>query len=440
MQLSKSFSSQLSKLVNPADRILVAVSGGLDSIVLLDLLVKHGMNDLAVVHCNFQLRGKNSDDDEKFVKNLAKKYKLPIFYKRFDTISKQKQSKQSTQMIARNLRYAYFSELLKKENYDYVAVAHHADDQIETFFINLLRSAGVKGLRGMLPKREQVIRPLLKFTRQELENYAVKNNLKHREDTSNSEDYYLRNNIRHHLIPCLETLDKSAKASILQTMENLQDLETQSLQDLETLQKCGFSASQIRNIQKAIDGQSGKQFTSKTHRAVTHGGQLIIESNIGTYSFGGGSTAVGLSIAGSTCQNRSTEVEPPPNISTRHLAPRTSYLVTLVNIENFKLDTNPNIAQLDFDKLQFPLTLRHWKKGDFFVPFGQRGKQKLSDFFINQKLSRFEKEQIWLLCSGDDIVWIVGHRIDDRYKITSKTKQVLVVTPTIVAKHLPKKA
>ncbi|MDR1951791.1 MAG: tRNA lysidine(34) synthetase TilS [Bacteroidales bacterium] len=312
MQLQKSFSSHFSALVKPSDRVLAAVSGGLDSVVLLDLLVKYGMNDLAVVHCNFQLRGKNSDEDEKFVKKLAKSYGLPFFCKRFDTKTEQKKSKQSVQMIARNLRYAYFSELLKKDKFDYVAVAHHADDQIETFFINLLRGAGVKGLRGMLPKREQIIRPLLKFSRQELETYTCKNNLEYREDTTNSEDYYLRHNIRHHLIPCLETLDKSAKTSILQTMENLQDLENQSLQNLETLQKCGFSATQIRNIQKSLGGQSGKQFSSKTHRAVTHDGQLVIEK-------------------GARCND--------------HLVPRTSYLATLVNINDFILNKNPNIAQ-----------------------------------------------------------------------------------------------
>ena len=403
MALSKLFSPHLSALVNPTDRIFVAVSGGLDSVVLLDLLAKHSMNELAVVHCNFQLRGKDSDDDENFVKELAKSYGLPFFYKRFNTLSEQKQSKQSTQMIARNLRYDYFSDLLNKEKFDYVAVAHHADDQIETFFINLLRSSGVKGLRGMLPKREQIIRPLLKFSRQDLEHYAVKNKLKHRDDTTNSEDYYLRNNIRHHLIPCLETLDKSAKKSVLQTMEHLQNLENQSLQNLETLQNCAFSATQIRNIQKAINGQSGKQFLSKTHRAVTHDGKLIIESLINA-----------------DCRG----VLHTPMMQTDG---EKAVTINIVSIENFTIDTNPKIAQLDFDKLRFPLTLRRWKTGDFFVPFGQQGKQKLSDFFINRKISRFEKERIWLLCSGDDIVWVIGHRIDNRYRISSKTKHVLVI-------------
>jgi tRNA(Ile)-lysidine synthase len=409
MQVSKQFSSQFSKLVNPSDRILVAVSGGLDSVVLLNLLKKHGMNDLAIVHCNFQLRGKDSDDDEKFVKILAKIYNLPIFCKRFDTFSEQKKSKESIQMVARNLRYAYFSDLLKKENYDYVAVAHHADDQIETFFINLLRSSGIKGLRGMLPKREHIIRPLLKFSRQDLEQYAKKNNLEHREDTSNSDDYYLRNNIRHHLIPCLETVDKSAKSSILQTMENLQNLEVQSLQDLEALQNCGFSATQIRNIQKTGE-QSGKQFLSKTHRAVTHDGKIIVESLLNANCTGVLHTP-SLAVSEGRMQYARTE----------------TIAINIIDIENFELNTNPNIAQLDFDKLKFPLTLRRWKSGDFFVPFGQKGKQKLSDFFINQKLSRFEKERVWLLWSGDDIVWIIGHRIDNRYKISSKTKRVLVI-------------
>jgi tRNA(Ile)-lysidine synthase len=190
----------------------------------------------------------------------------------------------------------------------------------------------------------------------------------------------------------LETLDKSAKASILQTMENLQNLETQSLQNLETLQDCGFSATQIRSVQKIIDKQSGKQFFSKTHRATTHNGQLLIETI-----------------------NKSANSE------------SVNYKIDIINIENFTLNTDPNIAQLDFDKLRFPLTLRHWKQGDFFVPFGQSGKQKLSDFFVNQKLSRFEKERVWLLCSGENIVWIMGYRIDNRYKISTKTKRVLLI-------------
>jgi len=410
MSLPKLFLPYFSALVEPSDRVLVAVSGGLDSVVLLDLLKKYSLNDLAIVHCNFQLRGKDSNEDEKFVKSLAKSYGLPIFHKRFDTKTEQKKSKQSVQMAARNLRYAYFSELLEKEKYDYVAVAHHADDQIETFFINLLRGSGVKGLRGMLSKREQIIRPLLKFSRQDLENYAKKNNLEYHEDTTNSDDYYLRNNIRHNLIPCLETLEKSAKASILQSMENLQDLETQSLQDLETLQTCGFSATQIRSIQKHIGGHSGKQFASKTHRAITHNGQLLIKPF-------GGSTSVGLFRQVQPTADNATEVEPPPNIAT----------INIIDIKDFVLNIDPKIAQLDFDKLEFPLTLRRWEKGDFFVPFGQGGKQKLSDFFINQKLSRFEKERVWLLCSGNDIAWIIGHRIDNRFRISSKTKRVLVI-------------
>jgi len=397
--LDKQFSPHFSALAEPSDRILVAVSGGLDSVVLLALMKKYAISDLAIVHCNFQLRGKDSNDDETFVKRLAKSYGLPIFCKRFDTKTEQKKSKQSTQMVARNLRYDYFSEILHTENYDYVAVAHHADDQIETFFINLLRGSGVKGLRGMLPKREQIIRPLLRFSRQDLETFAKKNNLEYREDTTNSDDYYLRNNIRHHLIPSLENLDKSAKANILQSMENLQDLEKQSLQDLETLQKCGFSSTQIRSIQKAE--HSGKQFLSKTHRAITHNGKLLIESDC-----------------------RGVLHTPPPTIASEgHM----QITINLIDIKNFKLNPAPTIAQLDFDKLKFPLTLRRWENGDFFIPFGQRGKQKLSDFFINQKLSRFEKERVWLLCSGNDIAWVIGHRIDNRFRISAKTERVLTV-------------
>jgi len=420
MQLSKSFSAHFSAMVKPSDRVLVAVSGGLDSVVLLDLLAKYGVNDLAVVHCNFQLRGKDSDEDEKFVQQLARSYGLKFFCKRFDTPSEQKQSKQSIQMTARDLRYAYFSELLKKEKYDYVAVAHHADDQIETFFINLLRSSGIKGLRGMRPKREQIIRPLLKFSKQDLATYALKHNLQHREDASNAKDYYLRNSIRHHLIPCLETLDKSAKKSILQTIENLQDLENQSLQELDTLQNCGFSATQIRDIQKTIGKQSGKQFTSKTHRATTHNGQMIIEPRSAK------------ALPSSDYHSRLNLLKYNDGGTTA--AEQGICKIDIINIEDFVLKTDPHTAQLDFDKLKFPLTLRHWQVGDFFIPFGQRGKQKLSDFFVNQKLSCFEKERVWLLCSGEDIVWVVGYRIDNRYRISSRTKRVLVVE-TVLSFH-----
>lgn len=392
-QLSKSFSLDFSKLVSPKKRVLIAVSGGLDSVVLLDLLTKYGLNEIAVVHCNFQLRGKNSDEDEYFVEKLAQSYGIKFFCKRFDTRKQQKKSGQSIQMIARDLRYSYFFELLQEKNYDYLAVAHHADDQIETFFINLLRSSGIKGLRGMLPKREQIIRPLLNFSKQELKQYAQENLLQYREDATNSEDYYLRNKIRHHLLPCLETLDKSAKKSILQTIENLQNLEKQSLQDLETLQNSGFSATQIRNMYQAGSQNSGKQFVSKTHRAITHHGKVLIEP----------------------VENSESQKEP-------------IYTINVVDIRDFELNHNPNIAQLDLNKINFPLTLRHWKKGDSFIPFGQRGKQKLSDFFINRKLSRFEKERVWILCSNEQIVWIIGHQIDNRYRISSETKRVLVVS------------
>ncbi len=390
MNLSRLFSSHFSSLLEPSHRVLVAVSGGLDSVVLLDLLAKYGLNDLAVVHCNFHLRGEASDGDEQFVRQLAESYGLPFFCAHFDTYAEQKKSKESIQMIARNLRYSYFLELLKKEKFDCIAVAHHADDQVETFFINLLRGAGVKGLRGMLPKREHIIRPLLNFSRQDLKDYAEENHLKHREDASNSSDDYLRNAIRHHLIPCLESLDKSAKKSILKSIENLQDLENQSLQSLETLQNCGFSATQIRNIQKTVEHSSGKKFISKTHRAITHNGQLEIEP---------------------------TSIE----------AENAGFRIDLIPIEEFQLSKDPNVAQLDFDKLRFPLTLRHWQEGDYFVPFGQRGKQKLSNFFINQKFSLFDKEKVWLLCSGENVVWIVGHRIDNRYRVSEDTRRVLLV-------------
>ncbi|MCD4773278.1 MAG: tRNA lysidine(34) synthetase TilS [Bacteroidales bacterium] len=419
------------KLFKPNDKILLAVSGGIDSVVMAELFFLAGY-DFGIAHCNFKLRGKDSDKDEKFVKDLAEKFKVPFFIKRFDTFNYSDENKISIQMAARELRYFWFTELLKNEDYTITATAHHRDDSIETFFINLIRGTGISGLHGILPKQGNVIRPLLFTGRDEIEAFQKEKKIKFREDKSNLSDKYLRNKIRHKLLPVIKEIEpdiekvmqknisrfaeteniyfkeieKKKKKAVKEEKENVVILidELQKLKPLKTylyefLLPYNFSFSDVENITISLEGISGKQFYSPTHRLLKDRNSLII-----------------------TSLTNNEDQEFFINKSDKEIL---SPLRLKIKIEKkIELSYDKNIACLDYSKLEFPLILRKWKKGDIFVPFGMTGKKKLSDFFIDQKLSIIQKEQIWLLCSGENIVWIIGHRIDNRYRITKNTKQV----------------
>ena len=412
------------------DKLILGISGGADSVCLMHVFLELGYS-FELAHCNFNLRGEESDADEYFVKDLAKKYQLKIHVKQFDTLVYAAENKISTQMAARDLRYAWFEKLRIKSNAKYLAIAHHANDDVETFFINLVRGSGLKGFLGIKEKNNAIVRPLLSVSRLEIEKYLKDRGLVFREDSSNASVKYLRNKIRHELIPLLAQMNPSIQQTVKDEMRILDgvaqiyaskveevrkdltqekngivQLEISALLALnplhsylyELLSAYGFYA--VEAISKALQGQSGKQFFSSTHQLVVDRENIFI-----------------------SLLNKENEVF--------EITEKTISLVYPLEI-NFKVMADKtiiydnNIAQLDVEKLKFPLTLRKWKEGDKFMPLGMKKFKKLSDFFIDSKFSIIDKQEQWLLCSGVDIVWVLGCRIDERYKLESNTKKVYI--------------
>lgn len=421
-------------LFSRTDKVVLAVSGGVDSIVMCDLFHKASFS-FAIAHCNFQLRKQESDGDEQFVKNLAIFYNVPFFVNRFDTDKYAQKKNISVQMAARDLRYHWFKELIEKHSIPHLATAHHQDDVAETFFINLIRGSGISGLHGISEKRDYIIRPLLFASKDEISEYAKKRDLKYREDSSNLCDKYTRNKIRHHVIPIFKEINPNALNSIISTIERLKEVESvfketidiakkklvlydknqtkisivelKKLQPIHTyifelLKEFGFNASTINSIESSLDSESGKVFYSPTHKLIKDRNQLIITN----YQLP--TTNWELSI-----KDNITEIEDPIPLKFE-LAHNTNFIIPKSNC----------IACLDYDSLKFPLTLRRWKQGDSFNPLGMKGKKKLSDFFIDKKISLADKENTWVLCSADAIVWVVGYRIDEGFKVKEGTKQI----------------
>ena len=394
-------------------KLILALSGGIDSMVLADMLLQ-SKADFVLAHCNFHLRGEESDGDEKFVRDYAERKGLTVYVKQFDTLSYAEEHKLSIEMAARELRYAWFEELRQQLNYDYIAVAHHADDQLGTFFINLLRGAGIRGLKGMQKVNGRIIRPLLDVSRVEIQQYAEEHHLEWREDHTNAETLYLRNKIRHELLPVIDDISKEGRSAILKSINHLASenelyrellkeklptsncqLSTVNFQLLfEWLRDYGFNEDQVHFIHEALNsGQPGTSFFSPTHR-------VTIERN-------------GLELT-PICQQNATPLE-------------LSY-EQITNDCSFVMDTSNRVAQLDYEKLTFPLQIRKWQAGDRFHPLGMKGSKLLSDFFVDQKMTNRQKEECYVLVTSDDtIVWVVGRRIDDRYKVTDKTKTILKV-------------
>lgn len=414
-------------------KLFLAVSGGLDSMVLVHLFQQLDF-EIAILHCNFQLRGLESFGDQNFIQNYAQENNIPIFITQFDTTAFAKDYKLSTQVAARELRYSWFYEQLEANNFDYLLTAHHADDTIETFLINLTRGTGLEGLTGIPKQNDKVIRPLLCFTRQEIEHYAKENKIEWREDSSNASDKYLRNKIRHHLIPILKELNPNFMDSFQNTQNYLQDaqmlVEDASIMvyqqvakqeeeaiffDLNQLKKLpnyksylyqwlnefGFTAWD--DIYDLVDSQSGKQVFSAEFRLLKDRDFLIL-SPLHTIDE---ETEYHID----SLQN---QINIPLNLS-------------FSKVTDISIGSNTTIF-VDEDTLQFPLVLRHWKEGDSFQPFGMNGKsKKVSKLFKDEKLSLIDKENVWLLCSGTEIVWIIGMRQDDRFRITNTTKNLLKI-------------
>ena len=426
------------RLFSPGDTLLACISGGIDSVVLAELLHRAGLA-FAVAHCNFNLRGEESDRDETFVRQLATRYDKPIHCKSLDTKRIASERGISIEMAARDLRYEWFEEIRKIHHYDWIVVAHHLDDQAETFFLNLARGTGISGLTGMKAVNGKVVRPLLFSTRNEIEQFATEYYLDYREDSSNALTEFQRNKIRHEVLPLMEELNPSFRSGLQHTISHLRDtfsIYNQAIEQaserivrrrsvdefeisidelnffqpistylFEILRPYYFNGEVVNEILKSLDGQSGKQFFSSTHRAVLDRGAIVVKK---------------LKLVAREryyLEENCESIDHPISLSLKS-ADRTG---------SFSISASPKTAMIDWDKLQFPLILRKWQKGDYFQPLGMKGFKKLSDFFVDEKISLPDKENIWLLTNGEEIVWVTGLRLDDRYKITATTTKLLIL-------------
>jgi tRNA(Ile)-lysidine synthase len=423
------------KLFHSSQRILLAVSGGADSMLMLHLFVSNGF-PVAVAHSNFGLRGKESDGDERFVADYCDQHNIAVYTKRFETTEYADAKGISIEMAARELRYGWFDELLYLHRFDYLATAHHQDDVIETFLINLSRGSGVRGLSGIQPKSGKIIRPMLFTNRAEILDYCQRMSIAFRTDSSNEETVYKRNLIRHEIIPLLEQVNPAFRRNALKTIGTLNEtgqLFQQRISEIraavfsddemgamihiekllnfsplrtvlfELIREFGFQPEQIEDIVESLGKTSGRKFYAENYRLIKDRDYLLIAPNpVGQEK---------IFYIEEDCQ----KLNFPIQLTIEHLD-RTS---------DFRYSTNPNVADFDLDKLEFPLILRHWQEGEYFQPLGMSGLKKLSDFFIDEKYSIPEKENAWILASGSHPIWIVGKRLDDRVKITAKTKKVI---------------
>jgi tRNA(Ile)-lysidine synthase len=415
-------------------KLLIAISGGVDSVVLAYLCKKMDLN-ISLAHCNFNLRGAESDADEDFVLQLAEDWELEVFIENFDTKKFAADKKISTQMAARTLRYYWFEELKTQLKFDYILTAHHADDNFETFLINLSRGTGLDGLLGIPQVNGAIVRPLLPFTRDDVEKFAKEYKLQWREDSSNSSTKYLRNKLRHDVIPILkginpqllqnfektqhylndaksivnDKVDEVAQNIVSKTNNNgvafnineIQQLNNPKAYLYELLNGYGFT--QWQDILELLIAQSGKQVFSNTHRLLKDREYLIL-----------------------------SEITDLPNESIKITDSQNVVLTPFGKLSISKVASKDQVSEgtvyFDLLSLSFPLTLRKWEQGDAFYPSGMIGKKKVSKYFKDEKFSLLDKENTWLLCSGDDIIWIVGHRTDNRFKVTDNTKQILKIT------------
>jgi tRNA(Ile)-lysidine synthase len=416
-------------------KLLIAVSGGMDSVILTHLC--HALKlDIALAHCNFKLRGKESDQDENFDLDLAQTLEIEVCFESFYTEAYAEHEKLSIQIAARKLRYHWFSDLAENLNFDFILTAHHADDNLETFLINLTRGTGLKGLTGIPEINDNIIRPLLPFSREQIENYAKETNLKWREDSSNASDKYLRNKLRHQVIPHLKetnpellqnfkntlknlndsadivdesvsevskrVIDSSAKNQITYKISEFKKLNNPKAYLFEMFKDYGFS--EWNDIVDLLDAQSGKQVLSNTHRLLKDRAHLIL-TNLCPSERGTTEESIVINEA-------DEKIELPTGT------------LCFNEVDTITTSSKTSIC-VDKDALVFPLELRRRKDGDFFYPSGMNGKKKLSKYFKDEKLSIVDKEQVWLLTSENKIVWVVGMRADNRFKVTENTKHIL---------------
>lgn len=406
------------KLFARNDMILIALSGGADSVALLRILLQLGYTCEAA-HCNFHLRGEESDRDEAFVRQLCKVHQVPLHVTHFETLREAEERHISIEMAARELRYNWFEEIRQECGADVIAIAHHQDDSVETFLLNLIRGTGINGLRGIRPKNGNIVRPLLCLDRKEIIDYLKSVEQDYVTDSTNLQDEYTRNKIRLNLLPIIQEINPSVKESILSTAAHLDDTfliykkgikeARQRIQTadgihisllkqevapetilFEILHPLGFNATQIKDIYHALDGQPGKVFSSANWHVVKDREFLLIV-------------------------HQQKAVQPILNIEERTFT------------SDFIIPRDPETACFDADKLRHKLHLRLWRQGDFFVPFGMKGRKKVSDYLVDRKFSILRKEQQWVLCCGEDIIWLVGERTDNRFRIDGNTRNILII-------------
>ncbi len=416
-------------------RLVIAISGGIDSVVLAQLC--HKLNfDFALAHCNFNLRGNESDADEDFVLDLGEQLNVEVFVQNFDTETYAEENKCSIQMAARELRYDWFSELAQQLNFDYILTAHHGDDNLETFLINFTRGTGLNGLTGIPEINGNIARPLLPFSRETIEAYAKSENIAWREDSSNSSRKYLRNKLRHEVIPILKEINPNVLDSFQNTLSNLKETEAivnQSIKDFlskailkeegntityavsefkkqnnpkaflfEAFKECGYT--EWNDVEGLLDAETGKHVASNTHKLTKHR-QFLILSDL--------------------CHSEQSEES--LLITKENRSIKTPIGILFFNEAEALMDNSKTTIYVDAEKLNYPLGLRLWETGDVFHPIGMKGKKKVSKYLKDEKLTPSEKENTWVLTSENKIVWVVGRRADERFKVTDQTNKILKI-------------
>jgi tRNA(Ile)-lysidine synthase len=424
-------------LIKPGDRILLAVSGGIDSMVMTHLFLQLDY-EIGLAHCNFFLRASESDKDEEMVRKFAAGHKIPFYSIRFETKAFAKNNGLSVQMAARELRYAWLEEIRKENRYNTIAVAHNLNDNIETLIINLTRGTGITGLTGMRPASNRIIRPLLFAKRRDITGYCNQHRIVFREDKSNADTKYTRNKIRHLVIPVLKEINPSIETTLNETAERftgineivsnyisgLRERVSEQKGELitfnisllkehihnkavlfELFKPYGITNMVLKDLMKVIEGKTGGQIFTGTHRIIKNRKEIIVshEDN-GNETFNNIKNLTGL--------------RKIPGIASALYVDITG---------KFEIPSDPFIACIDSEKVTFPLIIRKWKAGDHFYPLGMKQKKKLSDYFIDNKYSRLDKEKILILESAGKIIWIIGDRIDNRFRITKSTKKALII-------------
>jgi len=425
------------RLLKKDDKVLLAVSGGIDSMVMAHLFIRAGIK-VGIAHCNFTLRGNESDLDEELVKGFAANNGIPFYSARFDTKVYASEQGISIQMAARDLRYSWFRKVIKENRFDSVAIAHNLNDNIETFLINLTRGTSLAGLSGIRKKTDIVIRPILFATRKSIVDYCSEYNIVYREDKSNAEIKYTRNKIRHLVIPLLKEINQSVEFTLNETTERMNDINEIFSDFIENAGKkifrnsgdfivadiaalnqfrknntvlyelfrpFGLDSGTPEDLQNIIRGRTGGQIFTSTHRIIRNRKELLIEK----FTIQKKETII---------INSPEELSECPLFASVHLKNVT---------KRFRIPASRQIACLDSDLISFPLKIRNWQDGDVFFPLGMTHKKKLSDYFIDEKLSIAAKEKIMILESDRSIVWIIGERIDNRFRVTESTRRVLLL-------------